>query len=175
MLGDKKMDFGRHFWSVSKRFIFEAKINQFETDQKWSPNFFIAINIQKITKRYKIYIRQISDKPPHKFPLTMDNTPPPPDRCRPTIIAYKAGTVAARLLYFRRRVWCQQISAASNCSLSTVALEDVNRSPLNLTNVVDESLSIGNQARGAAATGIKKTEHQDVFTVARKLPILNCR
>jgi hypothetical protein len=104
MLGDKKMDFGRHFWSVSKRFIFEAKINQFETDQKWSPNFFIAINIQKITERYKIYIRQISDKPPHKFPLTMDNTPPSPHRCRPTIIAYKAGTVGAGLLYFRRWV-----------------------------------------------------------------------
>ena len=46
---------------------------------------------------------------------------------------------------------------------------------LNLTNVVDYSLSIGNQAQGVAALGIKKTKHQYVFTVARNLPIWNCR
>ena len=120
------------------------------------PKFiFIAINIQKIAKRYKIYIQQISDKPHHKFPLMMDNIPPP------------STTVGRQLSPLMR------IPSLRDCFLSDGGF-DVDKylqrqtalrqrllwrtsSALNLTNVVGESLSIGNQARGAAATGIKKT------------------
>ena len=138
------------------------------------PKFiFIAINIQKIAKRYKIYIRQISDNPPHKFPLMMDNIPPP------------STTVGRQLSPLMR------IPSLRDCFLSDGGF-DVDKylqrqtalrqrllwrtsTALNLTNVVGESFLLVTKRGVQQLRVFKKNKQQDVFTAARNLPIWNCR
>ena len=103
-----------------KLIYFEAKINQFRDRPKVEPKFILS---PLISRKSPSGTKFTYDKSAINFPIN--------SHWRWTIIASKAVTVAVRLLSFRRWFWCQQISAVSNCSSPTVALEDVYRSQFN--------------------------------------------